>query len=199
MNVKSPAAFAVALGVGLLMAPVGASATVTTQLQMDVTSSGIFANYLVNGVEQLASTSCNNFTNCSLSEGFYLGNIADAVNTTVHFNVYKPDGTTLIDYGTASFFFMQNGGLQDFSISVISGDGSPLTSPFSPSDNPISLIQTGDFQTVSSISGVDDNLGNPNDVFLQFRDDVPEPGTMALFGSGLLALVGFGRRRSARA
>jgi hypothetical protein len=205
MTLKSPAAFAaLALGVGLLTAPMGVSAaTINRQSQLDDSTDSFSVHYLINGVEQLPNTFCSNNENCLLGAGFMVTSSTVAITSTVNFNVYETDMKTLSDYGTAKFLFEPNGSLQDFVISLVSDiDGFSLTSPFTAADNPISLTETGAYQTVSSISGVLDTDGNTNNVALQFRSDVsdvPEPSTLALLGAGLLALVGFGWRRNIRA
>ncbi len=67
-------------------------------------------------------------------------------------------------------------------------EGAPIAIP---SDITLRLLETGQPQLVGVIA----YDGSTDQVFLQSDVEVPEPGTLALLGMGLLSMAGYGQRR----
>jgi hypothetical protein len=136
--------------------------------------------------------------NCSQSAGFAIGPSDHPASIYVRYNLYEPDGVTLSDYGVASAFFVSDGSLQDFQLSLNSDD---TTGSFSGSPANVNLIETGDWQTVATanVTNVDGTVIDT--ITYQVRSDldaVPEPLTLSVFGAGLAGCAALRRRKRAK-
>lgn len=104
-------------------------------------------------------------------------------------NIYDADRKTLSDTWSLDGFQ----GDSSFNMSFLSDmENIPLQPLIEPT---LSLVETGDWQTVLEFDAFSPT-GAPDHYVLQFRSDaeVPEPGSLALLGVALLALVGVRRK-----
>lgn len=166
-------------------------------LQLDDSTETMFSYVYDNGVLNQAPGNCGTGENCSQAAGFNVSPSDQTANFSTTFDLFEPDGTTLSDFGTASAFFVPNGNLQDFALSLNSSNGS---GPFSGPPAQESFIETGGWQTVATgnVYNVDHTLIDT--ITFQVRsslDDVPEPLTLSLVGAGLAGVAAARRRRKA--
>lgn len=184
---------AIATGVALsvFVSPAFAAPTVDNYLlQLDDSTGDLMSYGYLNG-SLVFNNDCHNNSNCSQADGFYVAGSDTHFNFADNFNVYAPDGVTLVDHGTASAIYDSPDLLQDFVVSAVVGSCCAL----SPATN---YIDTGSFITVASFT-VDNVDGTPQEnVTIQFRPQavaVPEPFTLSLFGAGIAGAVAMRRRR----
>jgi hypothetical protein len=118
-----------------------------------------------------------------------------SANTNNAYNIYEPDGVTLSD----TFHSTGTQGGSSVTSTFLSDTESSLGSPLTPLINGTSLIETGDWQTVLTVSLLDSSGAATSSLTVQFRSDVetPLPAALPLFATGLgtLGLLGWRRKR----
>jgi hypothetical protein len=165
----------------------------TILFQIDDLTDTVTTTHFINGIAQTQTTA----TESSSIFASFLG--APANITGGHYNIYDPDGVTLSDTYSASI-----GSFLNISTGVIStelrasflSDGNGTLTPVLFAQ---SLIETGDWQTVTTFSLLDAAGAVADTVTVQFRSEVetPLPAALPLFATGLgaLGLLGWRRKR----
>src|SRR5258708_27899514 len=185
------AAFAV--GMSLVSFAPGAHAA-TVLFQIDDLTDTVTTTQFINGIAQTPTTA----TESSSIFASFPGSPANI--TGGNYNIYDPDGVTLSDTYSSriiSFQNIQTGVITtEFSASFFS-DGNGTLTPLVAFAQ--SLIETGDWQTVTTFSVLNATGAVADTVTVQFRSDgeTPLPAALPLFASGLgaMGLLGWRTKR----